>query len=54
LYCRNAISEILIAIYFLHLPVFSYKNLKLRRESLMLLESHKKNGTFCLFQRIRI
>jgi hypothetical protein len=30
-------------IYFSHLPVFSYKSLRLCRESLMLLEYHKKN-----------
>ena len=34
--------KILIAVYFLHLPFFSYKNLSLCRESLMLLEYHKK------------
>ena len=45
-------KNFLIAIYFSHLPVFSYKNLRLCKESLMLLEYHQKIGTFCLYQRI--
>ncbi len=35
-------ENLLIAIYISHFPVFSYKNLRLGGESLMLLEYHKK------------
>jgi hypothetical protein len=44
--------KFLIIIYLSHLPVISCKNLRLCRESLMLLEYHKKIGTLCLYQRI--
>ena len=43
--------KILIVISLSHLPFFSYKNLRLCRESLMLLEYHKK-ATIRLQQRI--
>jgi hypothetical protein len=50
--CLKMLSvNFLIAIYFSHLLVFSYKNLRLCRESLILLEYHKKIGTLCLYQR---
>ena len=46
--------NILIAVYFSHLPVFSYKNLRLCKESLILLESYqkKKLGSLRPHQRI--
>jgi hypothetical protein len=40
------ISRFLIALYFSHLSVFSYKNLTLCRESLMFLEYSKKVRNF--------
>ena len=44
--------NILIAVYSSHLLVFSYKILRLCRESLILLESHQKIGSFRPYQRI--
>src|ERR1700676_1788425 len=38
--------KILIAVYLSHISVFSYKNSRLCRESLMLLEYHQKIGNF--------
>ena len=41
-------ENFLIAVYFSHLPVFSYKNLNFCREFLMLFEYHQKFGIFRL------
>jgi hypothetical protein len=38
--------KFLIAVYLLHLTILSYKNLRLCRESMMLLEYHKKCRNF--------
>jgi hypothetical protein len=44
--------KILIAVYLSHLPVFPYKNLRLYREYMMLLEYHQKFGILCPYLSI--